>query len=177
MRQVHKTDAYTYWSVGFGASRYAKDEAASLCAELHILGYKNNEVRVLKSEDISGVFNTSVTRTVFAVFTDAPDDIVEQAKTKHTFTENWENNTKESVLLQARVWGLTHYYSRNWVPAYRLLCAALHPEDAKLRKTALDNYDETDKRAFVYELDRTEEDMQKLYGPFYFGGKWTVVRK
>jgi hypothetical protein len=139
------------------------------------LGCTEVEVRLLKSEQVPCV-GCSVTRSVFGVFTSAPDDLVELAKSQRTFLDAREEDTAEAVLRRCRAWGLQEFYAKDWVPAYRLLCAASHPNDADLIKRAHDSYDETSQCAFPFEYFKaTQAQMRAMYGPFYFGGKWKLV--
>lgn len=174
MRKVAEFDAHTYWTVGLGASKYARKAAADLACELHLLGCTEVEVRLLKSEQVPCV-GCSVTRSVFGVFTSAPD----LAKSQRTFLDAREEDTAEAVLRRCRAWGLQEFYAKDWVPAYRLLCAASHPNDADLIKRAHDSYDETSQCAFPFEYFKaTQAQMRAMYGPFYFGasGSWFLRR-
>ena len=162
LREVYRTSSYLFSTVGMGKYRYARESAAKMWAELHILGYPDAEIEIKSSERSRDQFGNDNTLREYLVFSDAPEEIAEKARGTNTYLDADDNE----IETKAKAWGLMAYYAGDGVKARRLFAVAGMFDMAE---KAFELWDETDKRAFEFEIRCGMEEYAKSYRKFYFG--------
>lgn len=173
MRKIDTVHASTFGH-GMGNIRHARNYAARLCAELHLLGHAGTQIQQTNWHEVgSGLFPSTYCN--YDVYSDAPQDVVDKAQEAHTFTGDGP------FVERLKAWALTEWYGQSWVTASRLF-ACLYTLDESVDWhnyvwAARWMFGQTAQRAFAHELAQTAKETGTAYGPFYFGTKWPSPKK